>query len=433
MSAPESRPPSLGVSAVAVMLLGAVLGPGVLTLPALAADAAGASSLVAWAFLLCASVPVAMTFARLGGALPDGGGVAHFATLAFGPRLAAPVSWWFLVAVPAGVVAAALMGGHYVAAALGATPDNAFWFGLGILVVSFSVNAFGLRATGRTQTIAAGVLVALLVPMIAVSLGRMRPEAFSPFAPGGWTGVGTAASLLFFAFAGWEAATHLSADLRDPVRTLHRSTLLALGVIIVLYLGLALVTVGVLGEAAGDTSVPLLVLMRGAFGPVGTVLTTLAAVLLTFGAINVYLASGARLGAALGRAGTLPSLLVGRTTSGREPRRSLVFLAGCCVVVAVPVAAEVVAVDSLVRGTSALLIAVSLTGTAAAVRLLRDGPRRVALVASSFLGALLLACGPLLLLPVGIGAVALAVRSRGPRVRPDVPAPNVEGRSQVRR
>ncbi|WGY00481.1 amino acid permease [Nocardioides sp. QY071] len=429
MSAPEPRPGSLGVLAGTVMLVGAVLGPGVLTLPALAADAAGASSLLAWVLLLCASVPVATTFAALGGALPDRGGVAHFATLAFGPRRAAPVGWWFLAAVPTGVVAASLMGGHYVAAALGLAPERAFWIGTAILGASFSVNALGLRATGRTQVITAGVLVALLVPMIAVSLGRMRPEAFSPFAPGGWTGVGTAASLLFFAFAGWEAATHLSADLRDPRRTLRRSTLLALGVIILLYSGLALVAVGVLGDAAGDTPVPLLVLMRGAFGPVGTAFTAVAALLLTSGAINVYLASGARLGAALGTSGMLPRVLVGRTTPGREPRRSLAFLAGCCTIVAIPVAADAVTVDWLVRGTSALLISVSLAGTAAAVWLLRDGPRRVAGVASVLLGILLLASGPFLLLPAGVGAVALGVGSRRPRAAGPPPSA-VDGRAR---
>ena len=102
---------------------------------------------------------------------------------------------------------------------------------------------------------------------------------------------------------------------------------------------------------------------------------------------------------------------LGRTTPSREPRRSLAFLAGSCTIVAVPVAAELVAVDLLVRGTSALLIAVSLTGTAAAVRLLRGRSRRVSITASVFLGALLLACGPLLLLPAGIGAAALVVGS----------------------
>jgi amino acid efflux transporter len=402
------RARGLGVVTGSVMLLGAVLGPGALALPTLAADAAGPASLLAWALLLLASVPVAATFAALGGTYPDGGGVAHFAAIAFDGRVAAAVSWWFLAAVPLGVTAAALMGGHYIAAALGAGPGFATGVGLGLLVVSFALNAVGLHATGRIQVLTAAVLVTLLVVTVTVSLGDVRPEAFAPFAPHGWGSVGTAATVLFFAFAGWEAATHLSADFADPVRGLRRATALTLALVIVLYLGLAVVTLGVLGPSAASDPAPLLTLLQRAFGPTGTVPATAAALLLTFGAINAYLASGARLGAALGRDGALPRRLVGRTTPGREPRRSLAFLAACCLVVAVPVLGGVVTLDGLVRATSALLAAVTLTGTLAGARLLRGRERGNAVVASLFLAVVLVFCGALLVVPAVIGAVAQA-------------------------
>jgi amino acid efflux transporter len=411
------RARGLGVVTGSVMLLGAVLGPGALALPALAADAAGPASLLAWALLLLASVPVAATFAALGGTYPDGGGVAHFAAIAFDGRVAAAVSWWFLAAVPLGVTAAALMGGHYIAAALGAGPGFATGVGLGLLVVSFALNAVGLHATGRVQVLTAAVLVTLLVVTVTVSLGDVRPEAFTPFAPHGWGSVGTAATVLFFAFAGWEAATHLSADFADPRRGLRRATALTLYLVIVLYLGLAVVTLGVLGPSAGSDPAPLLTLLQRAFGPTGTVPATAAAVLLTFGAINAYLAGGARLGAALGRDGALPRRLVGRTTPGREPRRSLAFLAACCLVVVVPVLGGVVTLDGLVRATSALLAAVTLTGTLAGVRLLRGRERGNAVVASLFLAVVLVFCGALLVIPAVIGAAAQVGSSTSGRAR----------------
>ncbi|GAB2471516.1 hypothetical protein GCM10027063_10020 [Promicromonospora xylanilytica] len=412
------RDQGLGALTGAVMLLGAVLGPGALSLPALAADAAGPASLVAWALLLGASVPVAATFAALGGAHPDGGGVAHFATGAFGPRVASPVSWWFLAAVPLGVMAAALMGGHYIAAALGAGPDVALGVGLGLLATSFALNAVGLHATGRAQVLTAAVMVTLLVVTVTVSLGGVHAEAFTPFAPSGPASVATASTVLFFAFAGWEAATHLSAEFTDPGRGLRRATALALGLVIVLYLGLAVVTIGVLGPAAGSTPAPLLVLLQRAFGPTGTALATVAALLLTFGAINAYLASGARLGAALGRDRSLPRWLVGGAIPGREPRRSLAFLAGCCLLLAVPVLSGVITLDALVRATSALLAAVSLVGALAGTRLLRGRQRRTAVVASAFLGVLLVFCGPLLVVPAVVGGAALVVRPGAGRLEP---------------
>jgi amino acid efflux transporter len=257
-------------------------------------------------------------------------------------------------------------------------------------------------------------MVLLLVVTVTVSSGSVRPEEFVPFAPHGWGSVGTAATVLFFAFAGWEAATHLSADFADPGRGLRRATGLTLVVVIVLYLGLAVVTLGVLGPAAGQDPAPLLTLLQRAFGATGVGLATAAAVLLTFGAINAYLASGARLGAALGRDGSLPPWLVGRTTPGREPRRSLAFLAACCLVVAVPVVGGVVTLDGLVRATSALLATVTFTGTLAGVVLLRGRQRRGAVAASVFLGVVLVFCGALLLIPAVVGAAAVLAGRRGP-------------------
>ncbi|MEV4256964.1 amino acid permease, partial [Spirillospora sp. NPDC049652] len=75
------------------MYVGAVLGTGVIALPALAARAAGPASLVAWALLVLMSVPLAATFAALGARHPDAGGVSTYARLAFGPRAAAVVGW----------------------------------------------------------------------------------------------------------------------------------------------------------------------------------------------------------------------------------------------------------------------------------------------------------------------------------------------------
>ena len=109
----------LGLCQGTALFVGAVLGPGVLALPRLAAAAAGPASLVTWAVLLALSVPVSLTFAALGARSPDGGGVATFAGSAFGRDLAAAVGWWFFLAIPIGVPAGALIGGEYVAVALG--------------------------------------------------------------------------------------------------------------------------------------------------------------------------------------------------------------------------------------------------------------------------------------------------------------------------
>ncbi|MEU7171448.1 MULTISPECIES: amino acid permease [Micromonospora] len=109
----------IGTARGAALCVGAVLGPGVLVLPAMAVRAAGPASLLAWAALLCVSALIATSFATLGARYPDAGGVAAFTQRAFGDRAAAVVGCWLYAAVPAGVVAGAIAGARYTSAALG--------------------------------------------------------------------------------------------------------------------------------------------------------------------------------------------------------------------------------------------------------------------------------------------------------------------------
>src|ERR671916_1404531 len=102
------------------LYVGAVLGPGVLFIPGLAAEAAGPASVLAWAGLLAMSVPLAIAFAVLGVRYPEAGGTAAYARAAFGARAGAVTGWWFLGGVIVGAPAVALIGGFYVAELLGA-------------------------------------------------------------------------------------------------------------------------------------------------------------------------------------------------------------------------------------------------------------------------------------------------------------------------
>ncbi|MFE0945725.1 amino acid permease [Streptomyces mutabilis] len=101
----------------------------------------------------------------------------------------------------------------------------------------------------------------------------------------------------------WEAVSHLSAEFRDPERDLPRATLLAWCIVTVLCLGLAVVTVGVLGASAGSLTTPLALLLEVGFGTPARPAAAAVALLLTFGAVNAYLASGARMGESLAQQG----------------------------------------------------------------------------------------------------------------------------------
>ncbi|MER6951412.1 amino acid permease [Nonomuraea sp. NPDC000554] len=420
------------------LLVGAVLGPGMLVLPHLAADAAGPASVLAWAGLLVLSVPVATTFATLGARYPDGGGVASFVALAFGRRASAVVGWWFYGTVPIGTLAGALVGGEYVAAALGAQAVGAVPGSLGtqagsavsgslgaqagggasavpaaqagalvvavvLLAAAFAANAAGLRTSGRLQLGLVLLLVAVLVVAVVSAAPHAEAAGFVPFAPYGAVGVANAAGVLLFAFVGWEAASHLSAEFADS-RSLTRATVVTLAVITVLYLGVAVTSIGV---GAAGTPVPLAAMLETGLGGVARPVTGGVAVLLTFGAINTYIAGASRLGAALARDGALPAWFAKGAAPSETPFRSLGLLAVVTGVVTALTLLWAVDLDTLMRATSACLAAVTAAGTAAAIRVLEGRARAVATAATVLSVVALVCCGPYLLVPVVLGAVAL--------------------------
>ncbi|APR39881.1 APC family permease [Paraburkholderia sp. SOS3] len=393
----------------AALYVGAVLGTGVIALPALAADVAGPASLIAWAALVMLSVPLAATFAALGARYPDAGGVSTYVRNAFGPRAAAIIGWCFYFAVPAGSPAAAMFGGAYVAAALGGGHVAMIGTAAALMLIVTVANAFGVTVSGRLQLALAVVLVALLLAAIVASAPHARAANLQPFAPHGWLAIGPAAALLVWSFAGWEAITHLAAEFRHPARDLPLATGIAVCVVGVLYMGVATASVLVLGAAAGKSGAPLAELLATGLGGKVQVLAAAAALLLTLGTMNAYFAGAAKLGAALGRDGALPAWFAAGSRAGDVPRRSLLVVA---VLALIALCASVIAgvgPRPLVLLTTGSFVTVYALGTAAALRLLpkRSWARRCACVALVAVAALFAATGWYLLWPLAITGCAL--------------------------
>lgn len=378
----------LGVSQGAALTLGAVLGTGVISLPGLAAHEAGPASLVAWLVLVLLSIPLATTFAALGARYPDGGGVATYARRAFGGRVATVTGWCFYFAIPLGAPAAAGFAGAYVADSVGGGRQTQLLTS-GLLIGTVAImNWYGVRVSGRVQLVIAATLAVLLLVATLVSLPHASTANLTPFAPHGWSAIGSAAALLIWAFAGWEVVTSLSSEYRDPARDISRATTIALVVMGVMYLGVAFATVAVLGD--NTSKAPLSDLLVLGFGEPARGVTTVVAVLLSLGAMNAYFAGSARLGAALGRDGSLPEWFARGSSAGEVPRRSLAVVTAGSMLTLLGVALTGVAIERtmlLVTGAFALVYVV---GTAAALRLLPRGTwvRRGAMVA--FASAVLL-------------------------------------------
>jgi len=406
----------------AALSVGAVLGTGVIALPALAAQTAGPASLLAWVALIALSAPLAGVFAALGARYPDAGGVATYVRTAFGSRAAAVVGWSFYFAIPVGAPPAAMFGGAYVAAAFGGGIRTTLLTAVLLIAVVTAMNVGGVRVSGRLQLGLAVLLVALLVTATVTALPHARLANLHPFAPHGWWAIGPAAAVLVWAFAGWEAVTSLAADFRNPARDVPRATAIAVVVVAVLYLGVAAASILVLGGSAGRTPAPLAELLAIGVGGEVRVIAAVAALLLTLGAVNAYFAGAAKLGAALGRDGALPAWFARGSSAGEVPRRSLAVVSGASLLALAAVAGTGVGPKPLALLTTGSLVLVYVLGMAAAVRLLprHSWSRRAAVVAFAAVVVLLFMTGWYVLWTLLIALAALAYERR-PAARATAP------------
>lgn len=212
---------TIGYGQAVALYVGAVLGAGALVLPGQDASMAGPASLVSWLFMGLLGLPLAKTFAALATRFPDAGGVATYATRAFGRTAGGLAGWFYFIAGSVGQTIVPLTGGYYVATALRVDQSVAFVIAAVILALAVAANLAGLRLSGRVQLgLSAGVALLLLAAALT-ALPHVHASAFSAFAPHGLSGIAQAAVVLFFAFAGWEAVAHLRRDHRPDLQVVE--------------------------------------------------------------------------------------------------------------------------------------------------------------------------------------------------------------------
>jgi amino acid efflux transporter len=399
----------LGVIRGAALYVGALIGPGLLLVPALAAQAAGAASVIAWGALLVLSAPLAITFAALGVRHPVAGGVSAYVREGFGDAAAAVTGGWFLGAVMLGAPAVSLIGGYYVADLTGSGTAVAAIVGLAMFIVVVLANGLGLRVSSGIQLGLSSVLIVVMTIAISVALPSRGGDNWTPFAPHGWWAVGTAANILVWLFLGWEAGAQLAGEFRDPDVELPRAIALAFGVVTVLYVGLAIATIGV--TVGTDSRVPLADLVSVGFGRVGRDATAVLAVSLTMGTMNVYLGVAAKLAASLAVEGELPRWL-GADAYRSVPRRPLVVISAVAIAIFAGLVAGVGTTEDLVRSTSALFIAVYVLAISSAIKILTGGVRAAAVLGLTLTLVLAAFSAQFLVVPLAVAAGSLLLRRR---------------------
>jgi len=414
--------PRLTTARGAALYIGALLGPGLLLLPGLAAAEAGPASLLAWAGLLGLSALFAVVFTALGRAFPSAGGVIGYVTAGLGARQGLAAGWSFLAGVIAGAPVVCLIGAGYLTELTGGGRVGQAVIAAALLLTVLALAAGGMRTSSTAQLLMVSLLIVVVIVAVAGSAASAHAANWTPFAPHGWLAVGHAATTLMLSFVGWEAVAPLTAQFADPARQLPRVVGITLAVTSVLYLGLAVVTIAVLGSGGGSMA-PLADLLRHAIGPAGTAAGAVAAIVLTLGAVNAYVNGAAAMTGRLlgGRgprrpAGTAAARPAAGEADGRRPRPpGRLLLLAAIAATGLPLIAlygvGLVSPVSLVAIPTTLFLTVYLGSMLAATRVLHGLARLAAVPATAATAVMLAYCGWALAVPAAIIAVVTVTGS----------------------
>ncbi|GGU34560.1 APC family permease [Streptomyces lavendofoliae] len=322
---------SLGVFDAVVIGLGSMIGAGIFVALGPAAGVAGSGLLPALALAGAVAYCNAMASARLAALYPASGGTYVYGRERLGPFWGYLAGWGFVVGKTASCAAMALTVGVYV------WPGQAHAVAVAAVVALTALNYGGVRKSALLTRVIVAVVLAVLVAVVVSSLRSGAADA-GRLALGGDVspgGVLQAAGLLFFAFAGYARIATLGEEVRDPARTIPRAVPLALGIALLVYAGVAVSVLSVLGaRELGGSVAPLADAARAAGADWLLPVVRVGAAVAALGSLLALVLGVSRTTLAMARDGHLP-----RTLAAVHPRFQVPHHAELAVGLVVAVAA----------------------------------------------------------------------------------------------
>ncbi|MCR6660792.1 MAG: amino acid permease [Asticcacaulis sp.] len=340
----EEHPLHRTLDGFQLMLLGigCIVGAGVYVMTGTAA-AHFAGPAVILSFLLAATACgfTALCYAELASTIPVSGSSYTYAYATLGQVVAWGLSW--LLMLEYGLAGSALAVGFssYLVSLLTdfgvnipawlSTPSvvstvvdgrTSFSLSGGVnliaaiaLLISAVILSAGVSKSTLVTTILVFIKISVLIAFVAVGTGAVNPANWTPFIPAneggfafGWQGIVRGASILFFAYLGFETVSTAASETKNPQRNMPIGILGALFVCTALYIAVAAVLTGLVPYKELGVADPIAVAVdrigQPAFAFIIKIgaLTGLASVLL----VNGY--GHSRICYAMGRDGLIPPL-----------------------------------------------------------------------------------------------------------------------------
>jgi len=284
---------SVGKLDLTALGLGAIIGTGIFVVVGEGVGEAGPAVILSFVLAGFTCVFSALCYAELASSIPVSGSAYTYAYATLGELIVWIIGWDLILEYGVSVAAVAVGWG----ANLNVFLRTAFGFALPdaialprdeggvlnlpavfIVLVITALLLRGAKESARVNTVMVFVKLAVLLFFIVTAATIFNADNLQPFAPNGTGGIVTAASIIFFAYIGFDAISTGSEEARNPGKDLPIAIIGALGIATLLYILVAVGAAGALpASQLAESEAPLAEALETVF--------PWAAALMAFGAI----------------------------------------------------------------------------------------------------------------------------------------------------
>ena len=310
----KSRKENLGYWEVTAIGIGGMVGGGIFAVLGLSVELTNGGAPVAFLIAGIVALVTSYSYARLSVTYPSQGGTVAFLDRAFGPGLltgSANILLWISYIVMLSLYAYAF--GSY-GASFFPQASQVFWKHIlitGSIVGITGLNLLNARLIGEAEDWI--VLLKLVILFLFIGVGVWGIDS-TKLAPASWSSplsLVAGGMIIFLAYEGFELIANTAQDVRDAPKILPRAFYSSVAFVIVLYVLVAIVTVGTLpvDKIVEAKDYALAEAARPSLGQTGFILIAIAAMLSTASAINATVYGAARLSYVIAKDGELPGRL----------------------------------------------------------------------------------------------------------------------------
>lgn len=266
---------------LAFLGIGAIIGTGIFVLTGIAAATqAGPAVVLSFVIAGFACAFAALSYAELSAAVGGCGSAYGYSYAAFGELVAFIIGWDLLLEYGISVAAVANGWSGYFNNALTAIgmplPDSltkAPKLGgiinlpaSAIILLLMVLLIIGVKQSAKANNAMVIVKLVTISIFIAVAVFNVHPENWHPFMPFGWfqtlpdgktTGVLAGASLVFFAYVGFDAVSTAAEEAQNPQRDLPFGIVTSLGFCTIIYIVVSALLTGVVPYTELNVSSPV--------------------------------------------------------------------------------------------------------------------------------------------------------------------------------